>query len=325
MTNVDTRGIRAAYVEQLQPKPAQWAEHRVRIQTVPAGHPITRAVPRRIGVFIGVSQFQDRRIRALRTPDQDARAMYECMRTACGLHEAFLLVNQQATLANVRQLICEDIRDKTSPGDTVIIYISTHGARCADDNGDEHDEFDELLVVYDSDITNVGTIRQTLLIDDQFGRWLQQLDGRRIAVILDTCHSGGQAKAEEDVEAKVPGAAYSGRYSKYLSLPGDRAEGDSDFLDDEFARVKDIGQRETVLLAAAEAAQTAFERREGDFSVMTHGLLQLLRADAGKISLPQAYQHVGREVPMYVEKRFPGTTQTPVLVDDTSSVLYLRP
>jgi hypothetical protein len=41
-------------------------------------------------------------------------------------------------------------------------------------------------------------LHATMLLDDAFGRWLQNLDGRQDwPVILDTCHSGGQASNEK--------------------------------------------------------------------------------------------------------------------------------
>jgi len=144
-------------------------------------------------------------------------------------------------------------------------------------------------------------------LDDTFGRWIQDLDGRRIVVILDTCHSGGHSK-----------------YEKGLGLPDPVAKGEFDFLDGEFGRVKDIGH-ETAMLASAKASQVAFERREGDLSAMTYFLIELLEQGNGPITLTQAFEHLKIQVPAYVEKQFPGTTQTPVLVKPPSMKVYLRP
>ncbi len=325
MTEVAPDGIRAVYVQELKPEPTKWAEHHVRIRTIGPDDPMPRGMARRVGAFVGISKFKDKRIRPLLTPHRDAAAMHEFMRGEGGLDEAFLLVDQQATLREVRRLISETLRDKTSPGDTVILYMSTHGARCADDNGDEDDGFDELLVMHDSDITSIDTIRATTLVDDQFGRWLQQLDRRRIIVILDACHSAGQAQAGRQGAGNASGANAFEPYAKYLRLAGDTSAGDDNFLDDELRRIKDIGQRDTVLLAAARPAQIAYMRREADLSVMTYELLQLLRPAAGGVTVSQAHQHLLRAVPAYVEKHFPGATQTPVLVADMAAPAYLKP
>ena len=245
------------------------------------------------------------------------------MSRLCNLDHSFLLVNEQATLENIRNTIVRRVAKLTQPGDTVICYISTHGGRCADDNGDEEDGYDEFLVVYDSDIENLRTIRSSVLMDDTFGRWLQALDGRKVIVVTDTCYSAGQATGEKGL-AGIDVAEYA-KYAKGLPMPGVKGSAEFDFLDGEFARVKDIGQREVALLASAMAAQTAFERREGDLSVMTHCLLELINTSRGPVTLEAAYQYVLREVPKYVEKRFPGTTQTPVLVNHTTPPVYIRP
>ena len=342
MTEVGTKGVRGAYVEQLKPQPTTWSEHDVWILTVereedqsvleertPRRSPAVRGAKRRVGVFIGIAEFLDKRIRRLETPDDDARAMDEVMRQVGQLDETFLLVNKQATFQNVYHTICTQVAQRTGPGDTVIIYLSTHGARCSDtkddERGDEVDGLDEFLVLYNTNIDRLDTIRATALMDDAFGRWLQDLDGREILVILDTCHSGGQATDEETVRAKdLP---KSMKYVKGLTMPGVPNDGDFDFWDGEMARTKDIGQRDAVLLAAATAAQKAFERREGDFSVMTHYLIELLKSGP-RVTLKDAFEYVSHKVPDYVQMKFPGTTQTPVLVpkkEEMEADLVLRP
>jgi hypothetical protein len=350
MTEVGTKGIRGAYVEQLKPEPATWAEHDVWILTIERGEdastmgettprrsPTVRGAKRRVGVFVGVAEFSDKRIRRLEAPDDDAKMMRQVMCRVGQLDESFLLVNKQATLANLRYTICSQVAERTGPGDTVIIYMSTHGARCADtkkgkhgdedseEHGDEVDGFDEFLVLYNTNIDRVSTIRDTALMDDAFGRWLQILDGREIIVILDTCHSGGQATDKQADRAKdLP------RFSKHVkgfTMPDVRDDGDFDFLDGEIARTKDIGQRDAALLAASESSQKAFERREGDFSVMTHYLIELLKSRP-RVTLQDAFTYVSQKVPEYVKVKFPGTTQTPVLVpkeDPAVNLLLLRP
>jgi uncharacterized caspase-like protein len=258
---------------------------------------------------VGVSQFADPGIRDLRIAHKDAQSMVDVMRKCGGVDDARVLVNEEATLANVREATCKWLPQCTRPGDVVLIYWSGHGARCADDNGDEKDGYDEYLVPHDGSLDDLGKKRNTMLLDDTFGRWMQDLDGRRLLVILDTCHSGGQHSREKGLAG--PTAPLAGT--------------EFDYFDGEFARTKDIGQRDTAMLASSKASQVSFERREGDLSVMTHCLVSLLQTASGRLSLQEAYNHLKRDVPLYVQQRFPGTTQTPVLIDNTSSPLFLRP
>jgi len=280
----------------------------------PTTPPATAGGARRVGVFIGINDFLDDRIRDLKVGENDARRMAEVMKGTCGVDEAWTLVGPQATLQNIEDAICRRLPAATQPGrgDVVFIYWSGHGARCADDNGDEKDGFDEYLVPYDGRFANEATIRRTMLLDDTIGRWLQELDGRKVVVILDTCHSGGQT-AEEKSLAKGLGDLPQG---------GDVV---FDFLDGEMERAKDIGQEETAMLASSTAMQVSFERKEGDLSTMTYFLVRLLEAQSGGVTLRTAHENLKRQVAAYVEQAFPGTTQTPVLVDNTTPPFYLQP
>jgi caspase domain-containing protein/uncharacterized protein DUF4384 len=300
-------GARGAIVEQV--KSADWAEHHVAIVTKEAAS--TAAQPagsRRVALCVGISDFADAQIRDLAVSHRDAAAMAETLQQRCGFERAWVLANEQATRQNIENAIRRQLPAFTRPGDTVLIYWSGHGSRCADTDGDEPDGFDEYLVPHDGQLTDAETIRRTMLLDDTFGRWLQELDGRRVLVVLDTCHSGGQGqeKSLPPGHTAAPPAAF-------------------DFLDGELKRIKDIGQRETALLASSTASQVSFERREGDLSTMTYCLLAQLQSGSEPLELRAAHANLQRSVAEYVEKNFPGTTQSPVLVDHFTAPFLLRP
>ncbi len=319
VTDIKYSNVRSAYIEECKPNPSRWAEHHVKIKTVPAAA-VGAAVavkPRRIGVFIGISDYQDSNIRGLRICHLDAREMARVMRARGEIDQSFVLVNQQATLRKIEETIRKRVTKLTRPGDEVIIYWSGHGARVADENGDEKDGLDELLVPYDANTENIDTVKATMLSDDTFGRWIQELDGRRIAVILDTCHSAGQATNEKSLRDGAKGLPMMfGKAIRGVEL---------DFFDGEFARTKDIGQKGAAILASSQAAQISFVRREEDLSAMTYFLVKLIEKNDGPVTLATAFKHLQKELPAYVERRFPGTTQTPVLVDDITPPLYLSP
>ena len=65
------------------------------------------------------------------------------------------LANEQATRANIEHAIRRHLPAVTRPGDTVLIYWSGHGSRCADTDGDEKDGFDEYLVPHDGRVSDV--------------------------------------------------------------------------------------------------------------------------------------------------------------------------
>ena len=73
------------------------------------------------------------------------------------------------------------------------------------------------------------------------------------------------------------------------------------------------------------ANQVSFERKEGDLSTMTYFLVEQLNLGSESVTLLAAYENMKQRVAEYVEQMFPGTTQTPVLVDNLSPPFFLRP
>jgi len=303
--------VRAEYNDDRSPH--DWAEHHVAIETrarrrdrvVAAGG--NESQPRRVGLFVGVSKYADKQIRDLSVCHSDAQAMAEVMKAQCAVDRTWVLTNEKATRKSIEHVIRHDLVNETRAGDSVIIYWSGHGSRCADEGGEEADGLDEFLVPYDGRVADVDSLRQTMILDDTFGRWLQELDGRKVLLIVDSCHSGGQGT------------------SRSLSPFGDGRPEEFEFLDGELERAKSIGQQETGLLASSAANQVSFERREGDMSTMTYFLVAQLKARQVRLPLTASYKSLKESVTAYVEKNFPGTTQTPLLVNNFREEFLLRP
>ena len=216
-------------------------------------------------------------------------------------------LNQQATRANLEYAVARWLPAVSKPGDAVFIYFSGHGAQIPDDNGDEADGLDEALLpcdvmppaalktlleqrqagrlgaslaalvgqryqLYQSDPKRGAELlmRASAVSDDLFGRWLQNLDGRQVVVILDICFSGGFASQEKAVESAAGGERF-------------------DFLDRELARLKDIGQRDTALFAASGAREVSIEGLQTQLGVMTSYLAGALGKAQPPLNLQQAY------------------------------------
>jgi hypothetical protein len=333
----DTQALR----ERNRDRARQWSEHNVSITTVASGHaappplnledmprlediiargssdrpPATaggRAAagrPRRVGVFIGVRNYLDPGIRPLHVADRDAQAFAAAMKQFGQLDEGVVLVNEQATLRNVEAVIYRGIPAATNPRDLVFIYWSGHGGRTSNLDGTEPDGYDEYLVPYDGRLEPADAIRNTMLLDKTFGRWVQNLDGRQLIVIIDACHGGGQTQGA--IKA-ITGSEEATPFRKF-------------FFATTWQRTKDIGQRETAVLASSRATQVSFEQPEGDLSVMTHFLIEKLTDSPRSVTLSEAFEYVKARVPNYVESHYPGATQTPVFVDQTTPPVYLRP
>jgi hypothetical protein len=274
-----------------------------------AGGSAPEGRPKRVGVFIGVRSYLDPGIRPLHVADHDAQEFAAAMKQFGQLDESVVLVNERATLRNIQAVIYQSLTAATNSGDVIFIYWSGHGGRTSNLDGTEPDGYDEYLVPYDGRLETADAIRATMLLDKTFGRWVQNLDGRQLIVIIDACHGGGQTQGA--IKAITAGDEDT-PFRKF-------------FFATTWQRTKDIGQRETAVLASSRATQVSFEQPEGDLSVMTHFLIEKLTISPQPVTLSEAFEYVKEQVPAFVEQHYPGTTQTPVFVDQTTPPVYLRP
>jgi uncharacterized caspase-like protein len=237
--------------------------------------------------------------------------MHQALRQHCQVDDAVLLTNQRATRAAIENAILRDLASKSQPGDTVFIYFSCHGGRTSDTDGDEPDGLDEYLVTFDSILGQP----ETMLLDDQFARWIRELDGRRVVVILDNCYAGGSSKT-------VKGIAEGDAGSRHV-----------DFIDGEMSRAKSVGQSGIAVLAACQANQLAWEMPSlDDGSVFTYHVLRTLREAAGGVriatdkdrilTLNELYRCVKAPVENYVWRTF-SARQTPVLLEDGGETIVV--
>jgi hypothetical protein len=305
----------------------EWAEHEIELLTGADRAPRER----RVGLFVGISKYADPSVRSLSGPQRDARSMADAMKRACGLTaNPRVLLNEQATLAAVRDAFRE-LAETTRPGDVVIVYWAGHGGRCAAADGGRAGAYDAFLLPYDGQLGSDSAMRRTTLLDRTFGRWVQALDGRRVLVILDTCHSGGQ------IEGQKAGTLGRGdldplkRYLRGVSVPdrvevGAPGDGRPHFLASQVSRARAIGQRDAAVLAASTFRQFAFERREPDhMGVMTYYVLEALEKHGGPLTLRDIHGYVKGRVKSYVEANFEGATQDPVFSDQDGSPVVLKP
>ena len=170
--------------------------------------------------------------------------------------------------------------------------------------------------------------RATGVTDDLFGHWLQRLDGRQVVVILDTCMSGGFATAEKGQEQPQ-----SASTDKRLPSPP------FDFLDSEVARLKDIGQKETALLAACHLNEVTLIREDLQHSILTYHLLQEMQKDSQPAELNGMYRDISLAVKNYFQSTglqaendrlqaagtLPYAMGYPFLVNNCTESVYLRP
>ncbi len=109
-----------------------------------------------------------------------------------------VLMDEQATLSQVKRTIASWLVDGVKRDDSVLLYFSGHGARIPDDNGDESDDKkDEVLVMHDFSIGrhNGEPTLKDVLVDDDLNELLKKIPSDNVLVMIDACHSGTATKS----------------------------------------------------------------------------------------------------------------------------------
>ncbi|HUY36785.1 MAG TPA: caspase family protein [Pirellulales bacterium] len=257
--------------------------------------------------------------RPLRGAEADADAVANALVEQFGFQEVNveLLKGTDATLASIRGAM-KRAAERTRSTDQFVFHFSGHGTQLADRRPyDERDDLDEALCPHDA--TADG---EHLLVDDELGRWLDDLRAGQVTVILDCCHAGSGTKEPDDDVAP--------RY-----LPGrvraNRPDAQDEPWRDLRGATKALGRR-TAAFFACGADQRAYERRmpgqraparAGQFS---HYLLEGLRddrADAnrdGVVSNQEALDYASKRLNATFNRDRPlaADRQEPVLEADSA-------
>ncbi|HEX2091080.1 MAG TPA: caspase family protein [Longimicrobiaceae bacterium] len=248
----------------------------VRVQ-VRAGGVVAQSLVRpkireRWAVVVGVSRYADPRIPPLRYADDDARAVYDFLRSPAGGSvpddHVRLLLDEEATAAAVRDALFVFLQ-RAGPDDLVFIYVASHGLP---DPGRPANLY---LLPYD---TRADAVAATAFPMWDFKTAMhRQIASDRVVVIADACHSAGTLV---DEGANPIGGA--------------------------FAELINSARRVTMSASAVGEFSHEGPQWGGGHGVFTHLLLEGLAggADAdgdGVVSFAEAAD--------YVEERVPRATQ----------------
>jgi hypothetical protein len=296
----------------LAAEPNTWTEHHSFISTQSKETPPPARDAARVGLFIGIGKYKH--------PGY-APTHEELRNSAVVMHELMLkhgkldpqrtrlVLDDRASKANLRELIAGWLPSISQPGDTVFIYFSGHAGQTPNLDGSESDGQDEVLGPYDLEGTRAGEsaaagrarFRQTNITDDELARWLQELQGRQVVMILDTCHSGGVAEGKLLAES---------------------------FLTDEATRVKDIAQLNTVILTSCAAdEQSLFEGTRNKTMWFTYCLSEAIENPQIKrpLTVQQAHEYTRRRMRELLREGNAGRDQEPTLTDNALLPIVLIP
>jgi hypothetical protein len=246
-------------------------------------------------VVIGISQYKG--VQSLRYADKDALAFHDYLANHIGVpkEQTILLLNDQATLVNLKRTLGTDLRRKAGEKDTVIVYYAGHGAPEADASAGDDDGLEKYIVPYDADPRDLYT---TGLPMREIETIFQRLTPERIIFISDSCYSGATA-------------------GRTFATASRRAVVSETFLN-RLSRGKG-----RIVLSASKASEVSEEREDLGHGVFTYYLLEGLRGNAdadrdGVITVDEAYGYVSKKVPEVT-----GQNQHPVKKGEVEGQLVL--
>ncbi len=264
----------------------------------------------RWAVVIGVGKYRDPAIQ-LRYPAADARSVADMLekRSSFARDHIKLLVDEDATAANIRTALGTWLPQVAGRQDMVVIYFSGHGAPDLDP-GVAEDGIRKYLIPYDA---RTDDLFGTAVPMDDLSASLLRLRSEQTVVLLDCCYSGTAASA-----------AGGAPHARSFPRPGVSVEGriKSGFVDS-----LALSGRGRAVMTGCDPGERAFEYDDLKHGAFTYYLLQGLDGEAadpatGQVSVDGLYRYV------YTQLRKGGTDntrapQTPILATSVAGVLSL--
>jgi uncharacterized coiled-coil protein SlyX len=206
-----------------------------------------------------------------------------------------LLINEQATLRNLRSALGTGLKSSAGSEDMVIIFFAGHGATERDATNSDGDGLEKYLLTYDSDPADLFStgmpMRDIALI-------FNRIQSERLIFIADACYSGASG-------------------GRTVGTGGLRANISDSFLE------RLAGGRGKVIITASAANEVSMEKNELQHGVFTYYLIEGLRGAAdidrdGMVTVDEAYRYVSDKVP-----RATGQEQHPVKKGSVEGSLVL--
>ncbi len=190
--------------------------------------------PRGRALLVGIDKYQTPGVTPTAGGEADASAMSRLIQEQGWFHpdEVRTLIGPAATAQRIEQEFLRWLIQGSRPGEQIFFFYSGHGTQVLDVDGDErasdqHDDRDEAIAPYDAYGAN-GKL-YNVITDDQFNQWIEQLSGRSVVLVFDSCHSGTVSRSldRSTPPRDLPGPRYFPSDDQWISSPGTRSMRDS--------------------------------------------------------------------------------------------------
>jgi hypothetical protein len=229
-------------------------------------------------VIIGIGNYQDPHIPALRFTVNDAKGVYDLLTNpdygGIAKDHIALLLDQDATVRKIKGAIGKWISQQAKADDTVLIYYAGHGAP---EGGETY------WVTYDANIDDLYT---TALSNNEIADMLSRVQSKRVVTFLDSCYSAATVNRKNQTRS-IP-----------TEIPWEKFAGEG-----------------RVTISASDGKQQSLELDEYQHGVFTYYLLEGLEGKADKnhdgvIEVDEIWDYLKYQVTDTARKN--GNSQTPV-------------
>ncbi len=248
-------------------------------------------------VIIGISKYQSEGIAPLEYARADAQALYDFLTSTKGQNvpkaNIKLLLDEEATLLNVKKALGVFLAKKARKKDTVMIFYAGHGAPETDITGDSDDGVSKYIVNYDAD---PDLLYATAFPMSEIKNVFKRIQSDRVALFLDSCYSG----------------AAGGRSFLSSNLKARALRISRKFLDE---NVPDGSGR--VIITASRPNERSFELDSFGHGIFTYYLLDALKGSADmnrndNVTLHELYTYLEERVSAKVQEI--GGAQHPMMI-----------
>ena len=225
-------------------------------------------------VVIGINNYPH--IRPLKYAVNDAELFYDYLIRYNHIpkENVTLLLDQKATLTQLRSTLGTHLKNKAGKEDMVIIFFAGHGATERDIMSPDGDGLEKYLLPYD---VVSDDLYATALPMREISHIFNRIQSERLVFFADSCYSGASG-------------------GRTIGVSGTRANISDAFLD----RIATGKGR--VIITASGANEVSTEKDEIHQGVFTYYLIEGLRGKAdtdkdGLVTVDEVYDYVSKQVP----------------------------
>jgi hypothetical protein len=224
-------------------------------------------------MIVGINEYPH--VPKLKYAVNDALAFYEVLTRVNRIPEEniTLLLDDKATLNNLRSALGTKLKSRAGRDDMVIIYFAGHGATEPDTMSPDGDGLEKYLLPYNADLKDLYA---SALPTREISHIFRRIRSDRLVFIADACYSGASG-------------------GRTVSLSGTRASISDAFL----ARMS--SGKGTVVLSASGPNEVSVEKDALQHGVFTYYLIEALegradRNDDGLVTTDEVYDYVSTKV-----------------------------